>query len=263
MAIRQLNQSWRDEQARRHYPFSDFGPPTTLDSRELPLGVILDANLHPLDSPGEFYLAQIEIAQDGAVRFFIGDGLSTFAASGEFSPDNPDASAIQLLDLADEPAGVLVVDPASVQRLSQDWPPATYSFSDSTAQFVISTWNYTFGSPTANIAEGVSISLAEDLYLVGAEGVRLTCDLSRDEPLIRVNAIGDPLARLRDCSEDPVPRFIREVVFQKDDQTIRCEPNENGEIYILVASKTDVQSALRLYASVSELKIGFASSNQG
>lgn len=132
-------------------------------------------------------------------------------------------------------------------------------FDPSTSAFVVSTWGFTSAPPVNDLQEGQRIAVGDDLYLVGEDGVRLSVDNSGELPIVRVHAVGDPLARLRECRDEPVPRFIREVVFQHGETTISCSPGDQGEIFIVVVSQSGTDSALRLYSSPGELQVGFSS----
>lgn len=256
--MKTLYTPWRSEQAKRHFPLDDYGPPITVAGRRLPEGLILDANIHPANSPGEFYLAAMEVLAGGGILFDIGDGINTAAASGTWAADQADPSAVQLFDSEQRPAGVLVIDPTRAAAIATSWAGDKHVFVGTTSRFVVSVWDYTYVPAVEIVDNAARHTISDDLHLVGDAGVRLSCDTSGPLPLVRVHAIGDPLARLGKCDNTPVPRFIREVVFQQGEKTIACEPGELGEIYMLVASKTGVDSSLRLYSKPGDLQIGFA-----
>jgi hypothetical protein len=255
----QVFQSWRDENAVRNYPFGDAGPPSALTGETLPIGLLLDANIHPANVDGDYQLASVTVRDSRSVVFTISGANVPRAATGEWNAYLPDPSVVALTDTLGRPAGVLVVDPSVAEQLLNIWADRTVQFSAESAGFVVSTWNYTSAIGDLPRRDGVPVGLADDLYLVGEDGVRLTCDHSGSTPVVRVHAVGDPLARLRDCSEEPVPRFIREVVFQQGSQTITCSPNELGEVFLVVASNFEVASSLRLFSRPSEIQIGFSS----
>jgi len=56
----QIFNSWRDENAVKNYPFTDNGPPTD-GNWTLPLAAIVDANIHPPDTAGGYYLSQLQL----------------------------------------------------------------------------------------------------------------------------------------------------------------------------------------------------------
>jgi hypothetical protein len=255
----QVFQSWRDENAVRNYPFSDAGPPTALSGETLPVGLVLDANIHPANVDGDYRLASVTVRDSRSMVFTVSGAAAPRAASGEWSSYLLDPSVIALTDTLGRPAGVLVVDPAIAEQLLNTWANRTVQFAAESSGFVVSTWNYTSATGELPRRDGVPVGLADDLYLVGEDGVRLTCDHSGETPVVRAHAIGDPLARLRDCNDEPVPRFIREVVFQQGTQTITCSPNALGEVFLVVASNFEVSSSLRLFSRPGEIQIGFSS----
>lgn len=255
----QIFQSWRDENAVRNYPFCDAGPPTALSGEVMPIGLILDANIHPANVDGDYRLASAVVRDARSLVFTISGANAPRAASGEWNAYLPDPSVVALTDTLGRPAGVLVVNPAIAEQLLNTWAGAEIQFSAESSGFVVSAWNYTNATGDLPRRDGVAVGLADDLYLVGEDGVRLTCDHSGVMPVVRVHAIGDPLARLRDCDEEPVPRFIREVVFQQGSQTITCSPNDLGEVFLVVASNYEVSSSLRLFSRPGEIQIGFSS----
>jgi hypothetical protein len=254
----QIFNSWRDENAVKNYPFTDNGPPTD-GNWTLPLAAIVDANIHPPDTAGGYYLSQLQLDDNGDVRLSIGSLDSATAAVGVWSKILPDLSVVPLYSSNNSPAGVLVVDPVAMADVRIHLLSGEVRFIPSTSAFVVSTWNYTNNPPITEIRDGERVAIGDDLYLVAEDGVRLTVARNGEFPIVFVHAIGDPLARLRECTDEPIPRFIREVVFQHGSKTISCAPNDLGEVFMAVVSRENTDSALRLYSSPGEIQIGFSS----
>jgi hypothetical protein len=255
----QIFPSWRDSNAVRHYPFTDFGPPTG-GSWSLPIGAVLDANIHPPDASGDFYLSGISGRDNGEIVFTIGSRDGAGIATGTWAQSLPDLSVVPLYAANTQyPAGVLVVDPIQLGFLQSELRNRDVAFDPTTSAFVVSTWSFVNSPPPAREQFGVRVGVGDDLYLVGEKGIRLTVDESRTPPVVYVHAVGDPLARLRDCRDEFQPRFIREVIFQHGPKTVACKPNDRGEIFIVVVGRDNSDSALRLQTAPSELKIGFSS----
>lgn len=254
----QIFNSWRDENAVKNYPFTDNGPPT--DGRwTLPLAAFVDANIHPPDTAGGYYLARLRLDDNGDVQIEIGSLDSASAAMGTWSQILPDLSVIPLYSRNNSPAGVLVVDPVAMAEVRTYLVSGEVRFIPGTAAFVASTWNYTNSPPPTEIRDGERVVIGDDLYLVAEDGVRLSVARNGQFPIVFVHAVGDPLARLRECVDEPIPRFIREVVFQHGSKTISCTPNDLGEVFMAVVSRENTNSALRLYSSPGEIQIGFSS----
>lgn len=254
----QIFNSWRDENAVRHYPFTDYGPPVA-SGLELSSAVFVDANIHPPGAVGGFHLSRIYVGDNSDVYIEIASQNASVAATGVWSSALPDLSVVPLYDSANLPSGVLVVDPAEIALLRTRLISAEARFDPVTSAFVVSTWGFTAAAINNELREGQRIAVGDDLYLVGEDGVRLSVNTSGPLPVVRVHAVGDPLARLRECSDEPVPRFIREVVFQHGETTLSCSPGDRGEIFIVVASQSGTDSALRLSSSPGELQVGFSS----
>lgn len=251
--------SWRDENATLHFPFTDYGPPTS-GEWQMPTDLFVDANIHPPNSGGGYYLASMRVAED-LVFIEIGSETSAVAAQGVWANHLPDESVIPLFSGPDAvSAGVLVVSPEAIRELCTRMAGSELRFDPATSGFVVTTWGFTTYSPPERIFSGVDINLGDDLYLVGEDGVRLVADDSSGVPIIRVHAIGDPLSRLGDCGDgEPVPRFIQEVVFQQGSKTISCQPNELGEVFIVVTGENGHDTALRVYSAPGDLTVGFSS----
>lgn len=264
--MRTIFQDWRDEHSQQTYPFHDHVDPVRFDGERIPFGLIVDALLHVPNSAGGYRLSAIGIAAPD-ITFTITDVTGAEVAAGTWSANRNDPSAVPLTSLETPntvrglPSGVLVVRPEVAEYTKQLWGDGQFDLQQQTTGFVPVTWEYTY-SPVSNTSdeltevEGTVIESTGDLYLVAENGVRMECVGGNT---IRVHAIGDPLAK-RDRCEDtvPAPRYIEELVFQHNDETIICSPGDSGEAWIIVAGDSGQESALRLYAQPSTLNLGFA-----
>lgn len=260
--MRRINQSWRDEQATHNYPFDDSASPTVGDSRVLPTGAILDALIHPANSQGGYYLESIEISGN-SIQFNVFDDTNTPVATGQWDSTLPDLDVVPLSDLEGRRAGLLVVKSDVLFVLVNEWGDGVHGFEVDTARFVPSTWEYAIVADDPQDLNGVPILSQEDLYLVAEDGIRLECQEGEDETRIVVHAVGDPLSRRSDCGDVfVVPRFIRQLVFQHGPQTVQCSPGDIGNSLVVVTSRENEESALRIKSTPGVIKLGFMASKQ-
>jgi len=261
--MRRINQSWRDEHATHLYPFADVATPITGLGLELPSGATVDALIHPANSLGGYYLESVEIDRD-SVLFNIFDGTNTPSAIGVWSASLPDTDVIPLTDLDGLRAGVLVVSADVVRNLIDAWGDGLHSFAVGTSLFVPSTWEYAVVTiDTEEEITGIPLYSQEDLYLVAEHGVRFECQIGEDDNRLIVHVIGDPLSKRIDCDTTYVtPRFVRELVFQHGQQTVKCSPSERGDSNIVVVGHDGVDSALRIRNSPDSIRLGFMAAKQ-
>lgn len=249
-----LYTSWRDDVAQSIYPFAGFVSPALTDGEELPDGVILDALLHAVNSPGGYYLDSLVITGSD-VEFFIYDSTRFLVARGTWTPDLPDTSTVPLFSDAGDNAGVLVVGPDTLRSFVRKRAEGTYLFEDTTTGFAPSTWLYAKQEISdIRALDGVVVPSEGDLYLVGASGIRLECDGN----VVTVNAIGDPLAKRRECGEEfQPPRYITEIVYQNGDVTKTCGPGDYGEAHLIADSPiTGFEPALRIVNQPNKIQLG-------
>lgn len=257
--MRRLNASWRDEQTVRMFPFEDASSLQTLEGLTLPMGMILDASVHPPNSIGGYYLESVAISAN-AVTFAIADSDDQAVATGQWSSQLPDASVVPLYDLDLRRAGVLVVSPETIRQMLIDLDSGTHVLDSTSARFVPSTWEYTRTLDQQQGVGDVTVTSQEDLYLVGENGIHLECKEVDGQNVVVVHAIGDPLATRAACGETFVtPRFLQQVVFQHGDQTIACEYSAARDVLIVVASYEGQDGALRLQNTDEQIRLGFLS----
>lgn len=264
---RQVYAAWRDETAKARYPFDDNSTLVALDGQELPTGLVLDAAIHPPGLTTEVFLSSLEISYAGLV-FYIARSDGLVVCQGEWPQrDAIDASVVPLTTQDNSPAGLLVVNVKDATDLLRT-RSGELVFSDSATRFVISTIRFVTATDQLTAAQGVRLPEADDVYLVGRNGIQLTCDNGVEASLgslqdvvnVRVVATGDPLGRRASCAdtEFETPRFIREVVFQKDGNTHTCSPAGLGEIFVLSGSFLGNETALRVYKDANTITFGLS-----
>jgi hypothetical protein len=290
MPVRQLFPTWRDEQSKNVYPFADQAVPVTQDNLELPLGLVIDALVHPKGHSGDFSLGAIVIEGE-TLRFEI-LSANALAAIAEWSADLPSTDTVPIDDLDGDPAGVLIVDPEVVRQTILQWGPGEHFLVNQSGKFVPSTWAYVGTVPIEDELDGVPINNLDDVYVVARRGIRFECVRSTSGealsfcqyfassglnannefcryygelplptigpiPKVRVHAIGDPLAARRNCdSTFQTPRFIQSIVFQHGDQTIESTPGQDGGVFLTTVPAVDRRS-LRISNQPGEIAIGF------
>ena len=100
--------------------------------------------------------------------------------------------------------------------------------------------------------------LTGDVYLVGDNGVILSCDSVVAPPkcgtpetvqyTVRVDVVGDPLWRRKECSPGffDTPRFLKQVTFQRGATSVTCGPGNYGDLKLVVGNKAAEDTILRV-----------------
>jgi len=252
----QIFPTWRDENASGPYPFTDES--TLVDLSEtvtIPASAFVDASFWVPDLSLPLFLLSVEV-RPRSILVTVANSFSRPIATGVWPPPTGfDRSLIPLVDNQDNQVGVLVGKEIGLSSLLK-LPQETYFFSPSRSSFVIST-SLIFGDDASqrNVS-GELLPEQGDVFIVGERGIQLEVKPGTeviDGELVNitkvyVHAVGDPLASRAVCEENQrfvERRFIKEVVFQKGQQTHRCAPI-NGEVYIVTTSPQGTESSLRI-----------------
>lgn len=228
-----LHPQYRDDYLQGRYPFTDASTLTDTDGTLLATPILLDAVLHPAEHVLPQRLSAI-ILNDLTATFQISDD-SGLSCSGLVSL-NPAPGVIPLTDPLGRPAGMLLADPDQLSTL-QNWTSGMHTFPTGAADFVA-----TVSIPCPELclrglqADG-SQPLADDVWLVGENGVILT----EDRGNIRIDIVGEPL-------------FIRALFSGTDTfvappvaRTINHVPPDGNGVFILAPSQLFTASpALRI-----------------
>ena len=247
--MRILHPQFRDENADSRYPFTDSSTLLGSAGRQLDENWLLDALLYPPNNTSPLAVLSIEI--NGAdMTVFVGVSSSgTVLCSGTISlEDTPDGS-IPMTDEFGRPAGILLADPNALTALRQ-YAIGTVSFAPGTAEFVASVVVATPEPGVRNFADKTNPPLANDVWLVGENGVQLT---KTEEGYVRVDIVGEPLFVRFTCAETAAfeaPVFLRTINS--------IPPTYWGGFTLQVGRVLSTKPALRIFSQDDTIYIGLA-----
>lgn len=260
----QLFPTWRDENAKAQFPFSDSSSLTSIFGVAFPQEVILDAVIYGANLIPSVYLSRVEI-KNNRVMFELSNGDGSILGQGYWPPPlNTDQSVINILDSNKNSCAVLVVNVSELNKLVI-LGDMIYLFQTNSAEFVIACHHLIENDNSDRQVDGIKLPEQGDVYLVAEHGIQFQAfaDIDRSSGAalgvthLVVHAVGDPLATRSDCSDTFIePRFITEVVFQKDTVTHSCHPANLGDIVILASSRPGTDSALRIINDANGISIG-------
>lgn len=237
-----IGQSWREEQLSTQYPFSDGATLTADTAQTIARDTFLDAAVCLVGGVGPLYLSQIDVTAQG-VTFWIGDVNERLAASGSYV-FAAEVAVIELVDVAERPAGILVSEPTRLSRFAV-WPDGRHSFDILSTEFVA---RATMCPPIQGVSafrDNSEVPISGHVFLVGDEGVLLR--LIDDK--IRVDVVGDPLFKRRLCGADGSQL---DRLFVKAFAGLR--PNSKGEFVLTVNEHVD-GSVLRIKSDTGGIDI--------
>jgi hypothetical protein len=252
---------WRDAHSDAKYPFEDRATLVNADGDLLFEGLLIDASFYAVGAQAGGYISKVEIKAT-TVILTVGDSGDIDRASVEFDRFSPPAE-LRFTDAANRPAGVLISEPTRLAVLSA-LSLGDHEFQPYQTGFVARVW-------TPVPAEGVTgyelddgSVLAGDVWLVGDDGVVLTCEsvtvedecgTTKDVTNIRVDVVGDPLHRRALCTATDffeTPRFLESITFCRPAQDglpqecFTCGPGEIGDIQIVVGNSLAPDTILRV-----------------
>lgn len=252
--IRYENFTERSEDA--YYPFVKGSPQNRSHDLSLPEGLVLDAAMHIPGSTGYYTLASVTSAGDRLL--FDVRSSDGGVATGEWASSQPNLNCVDLLTASGEHSGMLLLSQNEAVKFLSALSDGTYVFDEASAIFAPATYHFVPAQDRFQVAgSSISVSPDEDLILRGHNGVHLECVGNE----ILVHVVGDPRGRRSVCEGTFTPEtFIREVVFQRNEQTIRCQPVD-GNIEIRVVSDND-ENALRLSQQGGVLKFNLVGADK-
>lgn len=255
MPAHTLFQEWRASNESNKYPFSDAASLTNDQGDFIADNTFIDAVLYPIGGGPRLRLSVIEVDFPFAT-FYIGDSVTERLASGTIdlweAPDN-----VLLQDTLERTAGMLVSD-ATRLSVFQSWAIGTHTFTAEETEFVAMCC---MPMPEAGV-RGILLETGElltnDVVLLGDSGIVLRkdtfsfaqpCEDSQTVDVIRVDIVGDPLSKRRNCEpmgQFVTPRFIRQLTFKFGANSFVCIPGEFGGIVVAAGNKDAEDSILRV-----------------
>jgi hypothetical protein len=227
---------WRDENQKIKYPFSDTATLENDDGVAVDGDLFDDARVYPIGGTVGIFLNRITIA-GSTVTFAVGDPVSGELASGSYDVNSaPDEVA--LFDVHGRPAGILVSDSQRLGLVLSSYGEGEFLFEVEQTEFAPSV---VIPLPQAGL-RGVLLDdgsfLAGDIYIVGADGIVV----SLEGGFVRVDALGDPYARVEACDEEGVPL----QVFCGLKTINGISPDVNGDFKLSIGANEAGQPILRL-----------------
>jgi len=256
MAITRIKHpEWRDSHEPTKYPFEDDATLSNDEGATLFSDTFLDAAFYPVGGEANGFLAKVTITPTTATLWYGDDG-DIQRAFGSFDLATP-PDQLRLTDTFGRPAGLLVSESIRM-AIFQSWAVGDHIFTQDQTGFVAAVCMPAPEIGVRGIVVDDGTVMNGDVYIVGDEGVVLSCEESQlpgdcNEPskvvyTIKVDIIGDPLWRRRECAPGffSTPNFLESVTFQKGARSLRCGPGELGNIRFVVGNTAATDTILRV-----------------
>jgi hypothetical protein len=239
-------QQWRNSNSKGKYPF--------LLSAELNNGEVFfadntfaDARLYPEGGRHDQYISKVVKTGDD-LTIHISDGTTQDLCTGSYSFSSL-PSLITLEDTYGRQSGVLVTDSVRL-TVFNGWPIGTHEFTQEQTAFdpVVVTPMPDTGLKSLRADE--TQALYGETLIVGGHGVILEVDETDPEnPIITVNAVGEPLAKRLVCDSSV---FSNPCVLK----TINgIEPDEYGNFVIGNCGVDATNSIIRVEPTANGIHI--------
>lgn len=245
---------WLESHEPTNYPFADDATLANDDGATLFPETLLDAAFYPVGGSSGGYVSRIEITTTAAIIWY-GDNADNYRAYGKFDLGSP-PDVVRVLDTYGRPAGMLVSESVRL-AIFQSWSVGVYDFTVDQTGLVAAVCMPAPEIGLRGIQADDGTVLTGDVYIVGDDGVRVTCReqelpascgvASRTVNVLRVDLLGDPLWRRRECAPGffTTPRFLEQVVFQQGPRSLQCQPS-NGNVRIIAANDLATDTVLRI-----------------
>lgn len=249
---------WQASHQDNKYPFADNATLQNNDGMFIPETLFTDAAFYPIGAAEGLYLSRIVLTHDTAT-LYLGDSNTDEVASAEFAVLDPPANAL-FYDTYGRPAGIAVSEPTRLASL-QAWTVGTHEFTEEQTPFAA-----TCCIPTPQLGvRGILLDdgsvLTGDVYITGADGVILTKEQvsekvpgclgsSRTLDVIRVNIVGDPLFKRKECGTlFQEPRFVETISVEAGFCRVTCGPSSLGDFQIVGGDLETANPVLRIRRS--------------
>lgn len=237
---------WRASHDATKYPFGQDCSLSNTAGDVIFETTFLDASFYIVGAQAGVYLSRVSIDVDN-VTIYVGDPANAQLAFGTFPRATP-PSELRFVDNFNRPAGVLVSEEIRMALFSS-WPIGDHDFSPTATQFVARCCHAMpqIGVRGFELDDG-SI-LTGDVWLVGDDGVVLSCDTVqeatscglpiKDVTQLRIDVVGDSLFRRKLCSQPDffeTPHYLETITF--------CAPGLDSSYSSYVSSEVSDSSEL-------------------
>ena len=248
---------WRNQNESSKYPFTDNSNLSIANLIDIPASVFVDARIFIPGLVGVASLLSINVSID-SVTLVVGNRSDPdIIATATIRTESPD-EVISLHTLKGTVCGTLV---SGVSRWAEliSLPVGNYTLIPGTADFLPAV-TVMVPLQSEKLLGPDGESLGDVIRLVGENGVRLGCEVTGQTTVIHVHAVGDPLYRITECNVDVAvaSRVIENVIFQSGNTTVQCSPDRLGRIFILPATYSQEDAALRVITTAEGIRFALA-----
>jgi hypothetical protein len=230
---------WRNNNRNVNYPFSDAATLTSEEGVSFDRDSFDDARVYLTGSSGKIYIPRVNLV-GSTVTIHVGDTVSGELARAVYDYNSP-PDDLPIYDLYGRPAGVFVSSVERLAALGTRFSQGDTSFRVEATEFAPSV---AIGLPSVGVW-GILLDdgniLSGDIWLVGEEGVVVW----EEDGFIRIDAMGDPYALLRECEGlgQPLPVFCGLKTING------IAPDSNGDFKLLPGGNISTQPIVRITAN--------------
>ena len=205
MVQRTIYNHWYDEQESSRYPFGDNSTLIANTGVELDRAVFLDANLYPVGNLENLYISRIVVNLPNISVYISSTSVVDICSVTFDAFDNTLNGILQLKDKYSRPAGVLVSTELNL-KLFRTWDVGTHEFVEEDTSFAASVVIPTPEEGVRGFTIKETDHISGEIWFIGERGVilRNETDATSNCKYIRVDVVGDPLWRRRECQDKTV-----------------------------------------------------------
>lgn len=263
-----IYEKWRDEQANSKFPFTDDSTLTDIAGRKLSKNLILDASVYAGGLVPVVWLSEINV-EPNVITFTLTDSRGVIGV-GTWSSTLATNDVLVIKNDVGRIVASFVLNLDEAYELAKIG--TSYVFAKTATEMTTTCLNLFTDNTIDRDVLGELLQEQGDVYLVGATGIQLECENAFETvegdtysvTKVNINAVGDPLGSRASCGDSfIVPRFIKEVIFQKGTETYSCAPNNLGNVMIVSGAINDINPALRIARDAQGISIGLFGSELG
>lgn len=245
-----INEEWRDKNVDRSFPFDDLT--TRMNDAGLRIldEVFIDAVLYPITPNGPCFISSIERGTDRVIVRISSENEENIATATVL--DSSGSDVLELRDIYNIPAGVLVVGPTGLSVL-RSWAVGVYEFSMSQTRFAAVVHQYGPAIAVKGFILPDGSAVTGDVWLVGENGV----ELWEQDGAIRIDVVGDPLRAIQECY-DIDPAIAAQLINRVPLRSINwIGPDRYGDFQILAGGQLvpDGAQILRVNPIINGIRI--------